>query len=141
MPSQVMRSHMEANHLASIDNDPPGSGISQRENPLIRPDVFFSDVLPESVSDLLWNENQFAFLAAFGLPENQFAFLNISGRELQHLTDPHPTSGHEFHDQAIPCCCRPEDDLINLFLFQDTWKRISDPPVQFPNHGKVARIL
>ena len=140
MPSEVMGPHMEADHFASINDNKPSSGISQRKNPLIRPDVFCSDVLSESVRDLLWNEHRLTFLAAFGPPENQLSFLNISGRELKHLTDPHPTAGHEFHDQAVPGSLCLEDDFINLFLFQDARKGIPGVPIQFPNHRNIAGV-
>jgi len=141
MSSEVMGPYVDAGILASIDNHPSGSGISQRKDPLIRQDTFFSDIVPEPVSDLLWNENQFAFLAALGLPENQLAFLNISGSELEDLTDPHSTPGHEFHDQSIPWFRSSEDDFINFLFFQDVREWIPAPLEQFPDHGNIAGVL
>lgn len=61
---------MQASDQASIDNDTPGSGIGQGENPLVKPDAFFPELLFESVNDPLWNESRLTFFATLGLSDN-----------------------------------------------------------------------
>jgi hypothetical protein len=132
---------MDACVASGVDDYISGSGIGQREDAFIRPDILFPDIVPEPVGNLLRNKDCLTFLAAFRLPEYQLAILDIPGRKLQHLTDPHSPSGHQFHDQAIPGFGRSENDFIYLFFFQDVRQGIPSPPEQLPDHGSVAGVL
>jgi hypothetical protein len=51
-----------------------------------------------------------------------------------------PPSGHQFENQTIPHFNRSENDFINGFLFDDFPSGNHPFPVQFSDHGRIARI-
>jgi hypothetical protein len=61
--------------------------------------------------------------ATFGLPEYQLSVMEIIGCELQHLTNSHAASGHQFQNQSIRDLGKAEDDLVYGVFFDFEWDR------------------
>ena len=76
----------------------------------------------------------------FGLPEDQFAILNVIHGEFQHLTDPHASPGHQFKHQPVADFDCPKNDLINGFLFDDFPSGDHSFPRQLADHRCIAGI-
>jgi hypothetical protein len=58
--------------------------------------AYFVGIITESFSCLLRNEDEFLGLSTFRCFKDQFLILKVPHPELQYLSDPHPTSGHQF---------------------------------------------
>lgn len=71
------------------------------ENPLICLNSLGSNVFPETVGDLLGDKNNLMLFTTLWASEGELPVFNISGGQLQNLTDPHPTPSHEFENQSV----------------------------------------
>jgi hypothetical protein len=140
MPTKVMRPQVDSNQLPGFYHHHPGCLIGNRKNPFIRILAFFRRIITESVGHLLRNKHDFVFLTAFGFSQDQFSVLNINQSEFQYLTDPHTSSSHQFKNQPITNFDRSEYDLVNGLFFDDFPSGNHPFPVQFSDHGRIARI-
>jgi hypothetical protein len=121
---------------------PPSSWLPHRksEKSVHTGLAFFRRIITKPVGHLLRDEHDLVFLAAFGLSKDQFAVLNVIQSQFQNLTDPHPSSGHQFENQPIPDFNRSENYFVNGLLFDDFPSGNHPFPVQFSDHGRIARI-
>ena len=94
MAAKVVWFEVDADQHPCLLYHYPGRLIANRKNPIIWAFAVFDSVISKPVSYFLWNENNLVLLPAFGLPEDQFAILNVIHCEFQHLADPHSTAGH-----------------------------------------------
>ena len=85
------------------------------------------------------NTNSYS-LPLFWLTKNQFSVLQISQSQLQHFTDPHAASGHQFEDQSVADLGGAKDDFVDGFLLDDFPSQRHPLPVQLPDHGSIAWI-
>ena len=129
---------MDPNHPSCfIHNFSPGR-VGYRKYPLVNSNPFPGYVFLEAIRNLLWDEDNFSFLAALGGSESELSILNITGNQFQYLADPHPTPGHQLKDQPVPGFDGAENDFVNHFLFQDgpaDWSRGS---IQLLQHRGIA---
>ncbi|MFO7686647.1 MAG: hypothetical protein R6V60_11190 [Desulfobacterales bacterium] len=79
-------------------------------------------------------------VAAFWLSKNQLAILDVIQPQFQHLANTHPTPGQQLENQPVPGFNRSENDLVNGLFFDDFPSGNHSFPVQFPDHGRIARI-
>jgi hypothetical protein len=84
MSPEIMRFQMDPNHLSCfIHNFSPGR-IGYREYSLISPNPFPGYVFLEAVRNLLWDEDNFPFLAALGGSESELRVgLSAGGMKIQ----------------------------------------------------------
>ena len=54
----------------------------------------------------------------FRFLEDQLAIVNIHCPQFEHLTDPHPTAGHQFEHDPVPRIFHPKNDLVNNIFSQ-----------------------
>jgi hypothetical protein len=87
--------------------------IGNREYPIAGCIAHLQRVFAQSIRYFLWDEHEFVFLAAFRLTKNQFPVLQVSQSQLQHFTDSHTTTGHQFKNQPISNLGGAEDDFVN----------------------------
>jgi hypothetical protein len=113
MLTQVMRSEFDTDQFAGFDHHHSGSLIGNREYPIAGCIAHLQRVFAQSIRYFLWDEHEFVFLAAFRLTKNQFPVLQVSQSQLQHFTDSHTTTGHQFKNQPISNLGGAEDDFVN----------------------------
>ena len=77
MSPQIMRSKMNAHLTAGFCHHGPRSLIAYRENSLMGLNVFLPDVIFESVSEPLRDEDEFLLSATLGVPEGQSPLMYI----------------------------------------------------------------
>src|SRR4030042_5376382 len=95
MSSEIMGFQVDPNDLSCfVHNLPPGR-IGYWEYPLIMWNHLSAYVLLEAVCNLLRNDNNFPFLAAFGSSESELSVLDVIGCQFQDLADSHSTPGHQ----------------------------------------------
>ena len=119
MPPQIMGPQMNPNHVPRLVYNSSARSVGYWEDPLIRPNSFAGYVLPETVSHLLGDKDDLPFLTAFRAPEDELPVFDITRDQLQDLTDPHPTPGHQFKNYPVSGFDRAKDDLIYYFLVDD----------------------
>jgi len=141
MPSQVMRSQMDTDQIACFHHYCPCSLVGQRKDSFIRSDSFLLDIFFKPISDLLSDENGLELLATFGVPDDQFSAINIPWREIEHLANSHPTTGHEFQHETVPGFPCSENDFVNNLLFQNGPMNDLGRFEDFPEHRGTTRIL
>jgi len=78
--------------------------------------------------------------SAFGLLNDQFAILEIPQSELQHFSDPHTASCHQFQYEPITGFGGSENDIVHSLLFDDFPFRSHALPVKLADHRRVAWI-
>jgi len=114
---QVMRTDLDSRHPASFHGEHACRGVADGEDPLIRRDALFVDIGLEPVCHFLGDVRHLSSSATLGVAQDEPSILDVLGGELEDFADPHPCSGHEFQDKAVPGLRNPEDDLVDgLFL-------------------------
>ena len=136
-----MRPQRYADHFPGFGHHHPCRLIGNRKNPILAGLAALGGIFPQSVSNFLGNEHDLMFPPALGLSQIQLPVLEIIGGELQHLTDAHAPSGHQFQDQTVSDLGRPENDLVNGILFDDVPAGGDLRTKQFPQHRGIARVL
>jgi len=101
MSPEVMGFEMDSNKVTGLFYHSPDSRIGDGEDPLIRSNSRIPDKVFEPVSHLLRNEGYLCLLATFRISENKLSLFNISGSELQDLTDSHTTTGHKLQHKTV----------------------------------------
>jgi len=66
MPAPVMRPHLDAHHFSRIDDDRSGCRIGYGENPLVRVDSLFPNIIVETVRQFLGDKYNLGLASAFG---------------------------------------------------------------------------
>ena len=66
--------------------------IGYWEYPLIQLNPFSGYIFLEAVRNLLWDKDNFPFLATLRGSESELSILNITGCQFQDLADPHPST-------------------------------------------------
>jgi hypothetical protein len=132
---------MDTHQIACFHNDCSGSLVGQRKDLFIRSDSFLLDIFFEPISDLLRDENHLELLATFGVPDDQFSAINIPWREIEHLADSHPTTGHKFQHETVSGFHRPENDFVNNLLFKNAPMNDLGRFEHLPEHRGATGIL
>lgn len=117
-----------------------GAVVAQREDSLLRADASISDVVSQSFRNPLGDEHDFLLTAAFGFSQDHPDAIDVSGRELQHLTDPHPRPGLKFQNESVPDLSGSIDDLIHglpIDYGPDSYSRRAKHPF---DDGTVTRV-
>jgi hypothetical protein len=134
VPAKIVWPERNADHFPGFGHDHSGSLIGNWENPVFPGPAPVGCIFPESVGNLLGNEHDLMFPPALGLSQIQLAVLKVTDGELQHLTNTHAPSGHQFQDQTVSDFSRPENDLVNGILFDDVPVCGDFRSKQFPQH-------
>ncbi len=87
---------MNADQLSRFQHDHTCRFITYRENAIIWFIAFLMGIFTKPVGNLLRNEYDFVIFTALGGLEDQFLILKVFRSECQHLSDPHPATGHQF---------------------------------------------
>ncbi len=132
---------MNTDQIACLFNDQPGRCICQRENPVVGLDLFFPDIPPEPVGNLLGQEHGFSFSADFGISDDGFTVLDVHGFEFQDLPNSHAAAGHKLQHQPVPLVSGPENDLVDHVLFKNLELCWLAGPEQLAKRWTVAGIL
>ena len=140
MTAQIMRSEFDPYQFSGFNHHHPGGFIRNREYSVIGGITNLQCVFPQSIRHFLRDENEFVFLAAFGLTKDQFAVLQIAQLQFQHFTDAHAAAGHQLENQSIANLGSPENDLINSFLFDDFPSQWHPFPIKLADHRPVSWV-
>lgn len=141
MPPQIMWPQVNSHQLSRFLDHQPCCSVGYREDSLRGLNSLLSHVFVQAVGDLARNEDNFCLFAAFRISNDEFSALDISGRQVQYLTDSHPSPGHEFEHQTISRVGGSEDDLVDNFLFNGVPVINLRRSEEFLYHGCVAGIL
>ena len=112
---EIMWSQIDPYHFARLVNHHPSGIAGDGENTLLGLNSHILDIFPQSVYDFLRDENNLGFLAAFWVGNSDFSVLFINWPDFEHLTDPHPTFGHQVQHDPVASIGRSENDFINKF--------------------------
>ena len=129
---------MDPYHFPGLVHDSPARGVGYWKDPLICLNPFGSNVFSETISHLLGDENNLTLFTTLWASEGEFPVFDIGGGQLQNLTDPHPTPGHEFKNQSVSWFDGAKDGLIHYFLFQDVPAGESWGSIEFLQHRGVT---
>ena len=98
MSSEIMGFQVDPNDLSCFVRDLLPGRIGYWEYSLIMCNRLSAYELLEAVCNLLRNEHNFPFLAAFGGSESELSVLDVIGCQFQDLADPHPAPGHQLQN-------------------------------------------
>jgi hypothetical protein len=141
MSSEIVRPKLDPDQLAGLLDRNSCRRICDRENLLIRFNVFRSDVPSETFRHFTWNEDDLLAFPAFWVLDGEFQVAYILRCEIEHLANPHTSSGHELQHNPIPHFSRSEDDLVNRFLLDDFPGNWLSWSVELPEHRRITWIL
>jgi hypothetical protein len=79
-------------------------------------------------------------LPLLGVPKGDLHAVDVLWFELQHLSDAHPTSRHEFEEDPVPAIPCGVDDFVDCFSVDHRSCPDSRRSEHLPDHGTVARI-
>jgi hypothetical protein len=129
---------MDPNNLSGLVYNPSPGGIGYWKNPLIGLNPFGSNVFPEKVSHLLGDKDNLTLFTNLWASEGEFSIFDITRGQLQNLTAPHPTTGHQFKNQSDPGFDGTKDGLIHDFLFQNVLPSESWGSIELLQHRSIT---
>jgi hypothetical protein len=103
--------------------------------------VVLFDIFLEPIGHLLRDKDHFELLATFGIPDDQFPAINIPRRQIEHLADPHPSTGHQFQHKTVSGFDCSENEFVDNLLFQNSPLNNLGRLEQFPQHWDAAWIF
>src|SRR5210317_1667465 len=85
--SEIVRSQMNTDKVTGPSDNRPGSLVTNRKYPHMGKDFIGTNNFFETIGHFLRNKNDFLFITAFGVMNNQFPVLNITGSQFQNFPD------------------------------------------------------
>ena len=141
MSSQVVGPHFQAHALAGSFHNVSGCSVLYGKDAAVRVDLVLLNMARQSLCNLLGNEDNLLLFAALGVSQDELAVFHVPGRELEHFTDPKPSSGHQFHEQPIPDFGDLKDDLIHGLFVQNLPRGMLGCSEELPQDNRIAGIL
>ena len=117
-----------------------GSTIAYWEYALIRGNALVSDIVSESFRYSLGDKDDLLLVATFRIPYDHFDTINVGWRQIEHFTNPHPSSGLKLQNEPISYIQGGIDDFIYGLPVDHCPGSYSRWSKNSPNDGTVAGV-
>ena len=119
MPSQIMGLQTNPHQFACLLNCHSRRRIGNSKDPFVWFDPLLPDIFAQAMAKLYRDESNLCLATTFRCLNGNFCTLYVRWPQFEDLSDSHPTTSHQFHDEAVSLVLGPKDDLIHGFFFKD----------------------